>query len=121
VPWLLELFEAAAQQRSTSSDPQHLAEMAAGSTLEAPQAKDRELEKALVRVSSMARQVFSETVQSLWRDNHSGSYTMSADPNEQARAFRAERPMVSAHAGYGIVMTRCELASTRTLLEPLWP
>lgn len=40
--------------------------------MEALQAKDRELEKALVRVASEARQVPSETFQTLWRDNLTG-------------------------------------------------
>ncbi|QPN61746.1 DUF1311 domain-containing protein [Synechococcus sp. CBW1002] len=57
------------------------------------------------------------------------SYKTSADPNEQARAFRAERRKVCAYAksvsfqgtGYGIFTTRCELALTQTLLEQLRP
>ncbi|QPN62602.1 lysozyme inhibitor LprI family protein [Synechococcus sp. CBW1004] len=91
------------------------------------QAKDRELEKALVRVASEARQVPSETFQTLWRDNLTGFYKTSADPNEQARAFRAERRKVCAYAksvsfqGTGYGTTRCELALTQTLLEQLQP
>jgi uncharacterized protein YecT (DUF1311 family) len=97
--------------------------------MEALQAKDRELGKALVRVASEARQVPSVTFQTLWRDNLTGFYKTSADPNEQAHAFRAERRKVCAYAksvsfqgtGYGIFTTRCELALTQTLLEQLRP
>ncbi|MCP9823986.1 lysozyme inhibitor LprI family protein [Synechococcus sp. EJ6-Ellesmere] len=97
--------------------------------MQALQAMDRELEKALARVASEARQVPSETFQTLWRDNLTGFYKTSADPNEQARAFRAERRRVCAYAksvsfqgtGYGIFTTRCELALTQTLLEQLRP
>ncbi|MBC1262230.1 DUF1311 domain-containing protein [Synechococcus sp. BSF8S] len=95
--------------------------------MEALEAVDRELEKALVRVASEAGQVPSETFQTLWRDNLTGFYQTSADPKEQAKAFRAERRKVCAYAksvsfqgtGYGIVTSRCELALTRTLLEQL--
>ncbi len=91
------------------------------------EAVDRELEKALVRVASEAGQVPSETFQTLWRDNLTSFYQTSADPKEQAKAFRAERRKVCAYAksvsfqgtGYGIVTSRCELALTRTLLEQL--
>ena len=97
--------------------------------MEALQAADRELEKALVRVASEAGQVPSETFQTLWRDNLTGYHQTSADPKEQATAFRAERRKVCAYAksvsfqgtGYGIVTTRCELALTRTMLEQLRP
>ena len=97
--------------------------------MEALQAKDRELGKALARVASEARQVPSETFQTLWRSNLTGFYKTSADPNEQSRAFRAERRKVCAYAksvsfqgtGYGIFTTRCELALTQTLLEQLRP
>ncbi|MCT0249568.1 lysozyme inhibitor LprI family protein [Synechococcus sp. CS-205] len=97
--------------------------------MQALQAMDRELEKALARVASEARQVPSETFQTLWRDNLTGFYKTSADPNEQARAFGAERRRVCAYAkslsfqgtGYGIFTTRCELALTQTLLEQLRP
>jgi uncharacterized protein YecT (DUF1311 family) len=93
------------------------------------EAMDRELEKALVRVASEPRQVPSEIYQTLWRDNLTGFYKTSADPAEQASAFRAERRKVCAYAkslsfqgtGYGIFTTRCELALTQTLLEQLRP
>lgn len=97
--------------------------------MEALEARDRELEKALVRVANEAKQVPSETFQTLWRDNLTGFYKTSANPSEQALAFRAERRKVCAYAkslsfqgtGYGIFTTRCELALTQTLLEQLRP
>lgn len=69
-----------------------------------------------MRVASEARQVPSEKLQTLWRDNLTGFYKTSADPNEQARASRAERRNVCAYAnsvsfqrtGYGILKIRCE-------------
>jgi uncharacterized protein YecT (DUF1311 family) len=97
--------------------------------MEALQAMDRELEKALARVASEAMQVPSETFQTLWRDNLTGFYQTSANPTEQATSFRAQRRKICAYAksvsfqgtGYGIVTTRCELALTQTLLEQLRP
>lgn len=93
------------------------------------QAMDQELEKALVRVASEARQVPSETFKRLWRDNLTGFYQTSAHPTEQASAFRAERRKVCAYAqslsfqgtGYSTFTARCELALTQTLLEQLRP
>ncbi|WP_231597822.1 hypothetical protein [Synechococcus sp. CBW1002] len=51
--------------------------------MEALQAKDRELEKALVRVASEARQVPSETFQTLWRDNLTGFYEFAEKPTHE--------------------------------------
>jgi len=93
------------------------------------EAKDQALQKALALVASEARQVPSDTFPTLWRDNLTGFYKTSADPREQASAFRAERRKVCAFAksmsfqgtGYGIFTTRCELALTQTLLEQLQP
>lgn len=95
--------------------------------MEALLAMERELETALARVPSEARQVPSETFQTLWRDNLTGFYQTSADPKEQVKAFRAERRKVSAYArsvsfqgtGYGIDTTRCELELTLSPLEQL--
>lgn len=90
---------------------------------------DQTLEKALARVAKEAKEVPSEVFQTLWRDNLTGFYKTSADPAEQAAAFRDERRKVCAYAksvafkstGYGIFTTRCELALTQTLLDQLKP
>ena len=91
------------------------------------QAMDQELQKALAQVAEEAKQVPSEVFQTLWRDNLTGFYDTSADPEAQASAFKAERRKVCAYAkslafqgtGYGIFTTRCELALTQTLLDEL--
>ena len=91
------------------------------------QAMDQELQKALAQVAEEAKQVPSEVFQTLWRDNLTGFYETSADPEAQASAFKAERRKVCAYAkslafqgtGYGIFTTRCELALTQTLLDEL--
>jgi len=100
-----------------------------GCVIAALKAIDLRLEQALQAVSLEARAVPSEVFQTLWRDNLTGFYKTSADPAEQAAAFRDERRKVCAYAksvafqgtGYGIFTTRCELALTRTLLDQLQP
>jgi len=92
-------------------------------------ASDRQLEQALMGVAKEAKQVPGPTFQTLWRDNLKGFYKTSADPMQQAEAFRANRRAVCAYAksvgfqgtGYGITTTRCELALNRTLLDELKP
>jgi len=93
------------------------------------EASDRQLQQALMGVAKEAQQVPGATFQTLWRDNLKGFYKTSADPMQQAEAFRANRRAVCAYAksvgfqgtGYGITTTRCELALTRTLLNELKP
>ena len=93
------------------------------------EASDRQLQQALMGVAKEAKQVPRPTFQTLWRDNLKGFYKTSADPMQQAEAFRANRRAVCAFAksvgfqgtGYGITTTRCELALTRTLLDELKP
>jgi hypothetical protein len=97
--------------------------------IKALEASDRQLEHALMGVAKEAQQVPGPTFQALWRDNLKGFYKTSADPMQQAEAFRANRRAVCAYAksvgfqgtGYGITTTRCELALNRTLLEELKP
>ena len=89
----------------------------------------RQLLQALTAVAREAKQVPGPTFQTLWRGNLTGFYRTSADPLQQAEAFRANRRAVCAYAksvgfqgtGYGISTTRCELALTRTLLDELKP
>ena len=93
------------------------------------EASDRQLQQALMGVAKEAQQVPGPTFQTLWRDNLKGFYKTSADPMQQAEAFRVNRRAVCAYAksvgfqgtGYGITTTRCELALTRTLLDELKP
>ena len=93
------------------------------------EASDRQLQQALMGVAKEARQVPGPTFQALWQENLKGFYNTSADPMQQAEAFRANRRAVCAYAksvgfqstGYGITTTRCELALTRTLLDELKP
>jgi hypothetical protein len=68
--------------------------------------------------------------QALWQETLKGFYKTSADPMQQADAFRTNRRSVwCAYAksvgfqgtGCGITTTRCELALTRTLLDQLKP
>jgi uncharacterized protein YecT (DUF1311 family) len=97
--------------------------------IKALEASDRQLEHALMGVAKEAQQVPGPTFQALWRDNLKGFYKTSADPMQQAEAFRANRRAVCAYAksvgfqgtGYGITTTRCELALNRTLLDELKP
>jgi hypothetical protein len=97
--------------------------------MEALKAADRKLEAALIGVVAEATSIPGETFEALWRENLTGFYRTSADPKQQAEAFRAERRQVCAYAksvsfqgtGYGIFTTRCELALTQTLLDELKP
>jgi hypothetical protein len=97
--------------------------------IKALEASDRQMEHALMGVAKEAQQVPGPTFQALWRDNLKGFYKTSADPMQQAEAFRANRRAVCAYAksvgfqgtGYGITTTRCELALNRTLLDELKP
>jgi hypothetical protein len=90
---------------------------------------DQELERATLQVAQAAAGVPGETFRTLWRDNLTNLYQTSADPRQQAAAFRSERRKVCAFAksvgfqgtGYGISTTRCELALSRTLLGQLKP
>jgi hypothetical protein len=94
-----------------------------------PTALDKELNKAATRVANEAAAVPGETFRTLWRDNLTNFYKTSADPRQQAEAFRSERRKVCAFAksvgfqgtGYGISTMRCELALTQTLLVQLKP
>ena len=124
-PWLPQLpanaAEVCSSSQSTVAESRCLAE--------ALQAADRRLEAALARVAAEAASVPGDTFKPLWRENLTGFYRTSADPKQQAEAFRAERRQVCAYAksvsfqgtGYGIFTTRCELALTRTLLDQLKP
>ncbi len=97
--------------------------------IKALEASDRELQQALMGVAKEAQQIPGGTFQTLWRNNLKGFYKTSADPTQQAEAFRTNRRAVCAYAksvgfqgtGYGITTTRCELALTRTLLDELKP
>ena len=97
--------------------------------IQALESRDRQLLQALTAVAREAKQVPGPTFQTLWRGNLTGFYRTSADPLQQAEAFRANRRAVCAYAksvgfqgtGYGISTTRCELALTRTLLDELKP
>jgi len=97
--------------------------------MEALKAADRKLEAALIGVAAEATSIPGETFEALWRENLTGFYRTSADPKQQAEAFRSERRQVCAYAksvsfqgtGYGIFTTRCELALTQTLLDELKP
>ena len=90
---------------------------------------DQQLDKATARVTAEAASIPGETFRTLWRDNLTNVYQTSADPRQQAAAFRSERRKVCAFAksvgfqgtGYGISTTRCELALTQTLLTQLKP
>ena len=96
---------------------------------DALQTADGRLDAALAQVAREAASVPGDTFAALWRENLTGFYRTSADPRQQAEAFRAERRQVCAYAksvsfqgtGYGIFTTRCELALTQTLLDQLKP
>lgn len=100
-----------------------------GCLRDALQVADKRLVTALARVASEAKAVPGNTFAALWRENLTGFYRTSADPQKQAEAFRSERRQVCAYAksvgfqgtGYGIATTRCELALTATLLLQLTP
>ncbi|MEB3321827.1 MAG: MliC family protein [Synechococcaceae cyanobacterium] len=95
--------------------------------IEALRDLDTKLEAALAAVARAAADAPGETFLPLWRENLTGFHRTSADPRQQAGAFRRERRAVCAYArsvgfqgtGYGIHTTRCELALTRTLLDQL--
>ncbi|MGC5195293.1 lysozyme inhibitor LprI family protein [Aphanothece microscopica] len=97
--------------------------------IQALEALDRTLDTALAGVATEAAGVPSETFQTLWRDNLTTFHRTSADPKQQAEAFRQERRKVCAYAksmafqgtGYGIFTTTCEIELTETLLKQLEP
>lgn len=90
---------------------------------------DQKLEEALARVARSAADVPGETFRRLWRDNLTKFHRTSADPIQQAEAFRTERRKVCAYArslafqgtGYGIFTTSCEIELTETLLRQFEP
>lgn len=100
-----------------------------GCVRDALKTADGKLDAALARVAREAASIPGNTFAALWRENLTGFYRTSADPRQQAEAFRAERRQVCAYAksvsfqgtGYGIFTTRCELALTQTLLDQLKP
>ncbi len=59
--------------------------------IRALEAVDRRLEVALSGVAREAAGVPGESFHTLWRDNLTTFYRTSADPKEQAEAFRQER------------------------------
>jgi uncharacterized protein YecT (DUF1311 family) len=93
------------------------------------EALDRKLDAALGAVATEAAGVPGDRFQTLWRDNLTSFYGTSADPTEQAKAFRQERRKVCAYAksmafqgtGYGIFTTSCEIELTETLLKQFEP
>jgi hypothetical protein len=97
--------------------------------MQALEARDRQLQQALLGVAKEAQLIPGPTFQAFWQENLEGFSKTSADPMQQAEAFRANRRAVCAYAksvgvqgtGDGITTTRCELALTRTLLNELKP
>jgi uncharacterized protein YecT (DUF1311 family) len=97
--------------------------------IQALEALDRKLDAALAGVAEAASGMPGDTFVTLWRDNLTSIHRTSADPKEQAVAFRRERRKVCAYAksmafqgtGYGIFTTSCEIELTETLLKEFEP
>ncbi|WP_087067862.1 lysozyme inhibitor LprI family protein [Cyanobium sp. NIES-981] len=125
---LLPLQGVARAAETPCSDAQSTVE-ATRCLIQVLEAVDRSLETALMGVATEAAGVPSDTFQSLWRDNLTNFYRTSADPKEQAEAFRSERRKVCGYAksmafqgtGYGIFTTSCEIELTETLLKQFAP
>jgi uncharacterized protein YecT (DUF1311 family) len=126
-PWL-HLQGVAHAAEAPCSDAQSTVE-STRCLIQALEVVDRKLDAALEDVASEAAAVPGDTFQTLWRDNLTNFHRTSADPRQQAEAFRQERRKVCAYAksiafqgtGYGIFVTSCEIELTETLLKQFEP
>ena len=106
----------------------------AGTTIEISQCvqaelarKDQALKQAMQAVAIEAAAVPSDAFLPLWRENLTGFFKASANPEQQFQAFRTARLKACAYmnslafegTGYGIFVTNCEIKLTDVLLEKL--
>lgn len=90
---------------------------------------DADLLRELKQVALDAAEVPSPVFSTLWRDNLTGFFQTSADPQEQFKRFQSERRQICAYAksmafqgtGYGSFIRHCELALNQTLRDQLKP
>ena len=90
---------------------------------------DADLLRELKQVALDAAEVPSTVFSTLWRDNLTGFFQTSADPQEQFKRFQAERRQICAYAksmafqgtGYGSFIRQCELALNQSLQDQLEP
>ena len=90
---------------------------------------DADLLRELKQVALDAAKVPSAMFSTLWRDNLTGFFQTSSDPQEQFQRFQAERRQICAYAksmafqgtGYGSFVRHCELALNDALLRQLEP
>jgi len=90
---------------------------------------DADLLRELKQVALNAAEVPSTMFSTLWRDNLTGFFQTSADPQEQFKRFQAERRQICAYAksmafqgtGYGSFIRHCELALNQALRDQLKP
>ena len=90
---------------------------------------DADLLRELKQVALDAAEVPGAMFSTLWRDNLTGFFQTSADPQEQFNRFQSERRQICAYAksmafqgtGYGSFIRHCELALNQTLREQLKP
>ena len=90
---------------------------------------DAILLRELKQVALDAAAVPSAMFATLWRDNLTGFFHTSADPQEQFKRFQSERRQICAYAksmafqgtGYGSFIRHCELALNQTLRDELKP
>ena len=90
---------------------------------------DADLLRELKQVARDAAEVPGAMFSTLWRDNLTGFFQTSADPQEQFNRFQSERRQICAYAksmafqgtGYGSFIRHCELGLNQALQDQLKP
>lgn len=89
--------------------------------------KDRELAVAMQKVASDASEMPGGQFPTLWKDNLTGFFKTSADPEDQLAAFQQARRNACVYmnsiafqgTGFGIFVSNCEIRMTDALMESL--
>lgn len=89
--------------------------------------KDRQLSVAMQKVASEAAATPGGQFPTLWKDNLTGFFKTSADPEEQLAAFQQARRNACVYmnslafqgTGFGIFVSNCEIRITEALMQSL--
>ena len=89
--------------------------------------KDRELARAMQKVATDAAEMPGGQFPTLWKDNLTGFFKTSADPEDQLAAFQQARRNACVYmnsiafqgTGFGIFVSNCEIRMTDALLQSL--
>ena len=89
--------------------------------------KDRELALAMQKVATEAAEMPGGRFPTLWKDNLTGLFKTSADPEDQLAAFQQARRNACVYmnsiafqgTGFGIFVSNCEIRMTDALMQSL--